>query len=208
MTTTDPTQAPCEIGNVEFASGITGDDKLLQKSIPHIVFAGRSNAGKSSVINTVAGSEVARVSQKPGKTQQINLYQVGEGDAFLVDLPGYGYAKISAKEAEKIRKQMIWYLARSDAPIALLVLVIDIRRGLQEIDHELLDIADSEVLPTVILANKIDKCNQSELIKKQRQLQSQVEDRAGVRPDMLQFSARTGKGKKALCELITSVYAN
>jgi len=187
---------------------ITGEDPILERAIPHIVFAGRSNAGKSSVINAASGSSLANVSQKPGKTQTINFYSVAADQAYLVDLPGYGYAKMSAQEADTIRKQMIWYLARSGAPIALLVLVLDIRRGLQDIDNELLDIAAGEQIPTVIVANKVDKCNQSERVHNRRQLQEQVNERTDIRPDLLEFSARDGTGVDQLSTLISQYYGN
>ena len=187
---------------------ITGEDPILERTIPHIVFAGRSNAGKSSVINAVSGSSLAKVSQKPGKTQAINFYSVASDQAYLVDLPGYGYAKMSAQEADTIRKQMIWYLARSGAPIALLVLVVDIRRGLQDIDNELLDIAAGEGIPTVIVANKVDKCNQSERVHNRRQLQEQVNERTDIRPDLLEFSAEDGTGVDQLSRLIRQYYGN
>lgn len=189
-----------------FSKSITGDDPILKQAIPHIVVAGRSNAGKSSVINAVAGSSLAKVSQKPGKTQTINFYAVGESQAYLVDLPGYGYAKMSAKRADKIRKQMIWYLARSGAPIARLLLVVDIRRGLQDIDHQLLDIAAGESLPTTIVANKVDKCNQSELSSNRRELTNQVNQRPDIRPDLLAFSAQDGTGRSQLCAIIKDSY--
>jgi GTP-binding protein len=208
MNTHDPTNQPDTLDGVEFVKSITGEDPILERAIPHIVFAGRSNAGKSSVINAASGSSLANVSQKPGKTQTINFYSVAADQAYLVDLPGYGYAKMSAQEADTIRKQMIWYLARSGAPIALLVLVLDIRRGLQDIDNELLDIAAGEQIPTVIVANKVDKCNQSERVHNRRQLQEQVNERTDIRPDLLEFSARDGTGVDQLSTLISQYYGN
>jgi GTP-binding protein len=208
MNTHDPTNQSDTLEGVEFVKSITGEDPILEKVIPHIVFAGRSNAGKSSVINAVSGSSLAKVSQKPGKTQTINFYTVGADKAYLVDLPGYGYAKMSAKEADTIRRQMIWYLGQSEAPIALLVLVVDIRRGLQDIDNELLDIAAGEQIPTVIVANKVDKCNQSERVHNRRQLQEQVNERLDVRPDLLEFSAQDGTGVDQLSALISQYYGN
>lgn len=203
-----PTNQADSLPSVDFVKSITGEDPILSNQIPHIVFAGRSNAGKSSVINTVANSSVARVSQKPGKTQTINVYVIGDSQAYLIDLPGYGYAKMSASKAETIRKQMIWYLARSGAPIALLVLVVDIRRGLQDIDHQLLDIAAGEAIPAVVVANKVDKCKQSEVVANRRELQKQVNERPDIRPDLLEFSAQTGKGQNQLRQLIKAYYGN
>lgn len=208
MATHEPTNETDSLQSVTFKKSITGEDPILDKSVADVVFAGRSNAGKSSVINTVAGRSVAKVSQKPGKTQTINFYNVDSDNVYLVDLPGYGYAKMSAKRAEKIRKQMIWYLGRSGAPIVLLVLVVDIRRGLQDIDHQLLDIAAGESIPTVIVANKVDKCKQSELVANRRRLQEEVNTRPDIRPDMIEFSAQDGTGKQALIQIIKRHYGN
>lgn len=208
MATHEPTNEIDPLQSVSFEKSITGEDPILAKPVSNVVFAGRSNAGKSSVINTVAGRSVAKVSQKPGKTQTINFYSVDSDGAYLVDLPGYGYAKMSAKRAEKIRKQMIWYLARSGASIGLLVLVVDIRRGLQDIDQQLLDIAAGEHIPTVIVANKVDKCNQSELVANRRSLQQEVNERSDIRPDMIEFSAQKEIGKEALIQIIKRHYGN
>lgn len=197
----------CQLKNTQFVKGITGEDSILQESQPQIVVAGRSNAGKSSVINSLVNEKLARVSSTPGKTQEINFYTIND-QAYLVDLPGYGYAKMSAQRAEDMRKQMIWYLARSEAPIALLVLVVDIRRGCEGLDRDLLDIASGEALPVVVVANKVDKCNQSERVAGQRQIEEDVQSHPEVIQGLIAFSAKTGEGRNTLCEIIQSIYAN
>lgn len=197
----------CRIKNPEFVRGITGDDPILEEAKPHIVVAGRSNAGKSSVINRVINQKLARVSGTPGRTQEINFYSL-DNQAYLVDLPGYGYAKMSASRAEEMRKQMIWYLARSGAPIALLVLVVDIRRGCKGLDRELLDIASGEGLPVIVLANKVDKCNQSERVKGERGIKDDISSHPNVVDGIIAFSAQTGEGRDTLCNIIQSIYAN
>lgn len=198
---------PCSIQSVKFVRGITGEDEILEEPHPHVVVAGRSNSGKSSVINTVVGEKVAHVSKKPGKTQEINFFEIDK-TAYLVDLPGYGYAKMSAKEADRMRKQMIWYLARSGAPIQLLVLVVDIRRGLQDIDRDLLDIASGEGMPVIVVANKVDKCNQSERAHGRQKISEGVKSHPQTVIGLVEFSAAKGTGKEALCEIITSYYAD
>ncbi|PSO45609.1 MAG: ribosome biogenesis GTP-binding protein YsxC [Parcubacteria group bacterium SW_6_46_9] len=204
MNAHQPKNTSCDIVPVSKAKAITGEDPILKKDTPHFVFAGRSNAGKSSVINALANKSIAPTSNTPGKTTQITMYEFTGGQGFLVDLPGYGYAKLSAKRVEKIRKQMIWYLARSEAPIAEVFLVIDIRRGLQGIDRDLLEITAGEGLPATVVANKTDKCNQSELVENCRMLDKQITELAGQQVDVLEVSARTGKGIDTLCTLITS----
>jgi GTP-binding protein len=197
----------CQFKNVKFVRGITGDDSILAEDRPHIVVAGRSNVGKSSVLNRLFNQKLARVSNTPGKTQEINFYDLNS-QAYLVDLPGYGYAKMSGARAEKLRRQMIWYLARSGAPIALLLLVLDIRRGLGELDKDFLDIASGEDLPVVLLANKVDKCNQSERVTAKREIQKQTTDYPDVIEGLIVFSATKGTGQTTLCQLIQSVYGH
>ncbi|MEX2369158.1 MAG: ribosome biogenesis GTP-binding protein YihA/YsxC [Candidatus Paceibacterota bacterium] len=197
----------CQITNVEFARGVVGDDPILAEDKPNIVVAGRSNAGKSSVINRLLGRQLARTSSTPGKTQEINFFSI-DAAAYLVDLPGYGYAKLPAARAEKLRKQMIWYLARSGAPIKLLLLVLDVRRGSKGLDRDLLDIASGEGIPVVIVANKIDKCNQKERVAALRALAEDVTSHPETVKQVLPFSAIKGTGKDELCKIIKSIYAN
>jgi GTP-binding protein len=207
MSTQQPGTNQCKIKTIKKAKAVTGDDSILSEDKPQLVFAGRSNAGKSSMINALANQSIAPISNTPGKTTEITLYSADD-KVYLVDLPGYGYAKLSAQRAERIRKQMIWYLVDSQAPIAEVFLVVDIRRGLQDIDRELLDITASEQLRTTVLANKIDKCNQSELVQNCRKLDKQIAESAGQQVDVLEVSAETGKGINTLCEIITRYYAD
>lgn len=197
----------CRIQNTHFVKGIRGDDVILKDERPQIVIAGRSNVGKSSTVNRLLGAGKAKVSSSPGKTQEINFFSIDNDSAYLVDLPGYGYAKMSAARADKLRKQMIWYLAESQAPIALLLLVIDIRRGLSDNDRDLLDIASGEKIPVVIIANKIDKCNQKERVAAERKLESDLESHPAIIQGVLAFSATTGRGSDQLCKVIKSIYA-
>lgn len=197
----------CRIQNARFVKGIRGEDSILSEELPQIVIAGRSNVGKSSTVNRMLGAGKAKVSGSPGKTQEINFFSIDKDAAYLVDLPGYGYAKMSAARADKLRKQMIWYLAESQAPIALLLLVIDIRRGLGDHDRDLLDIASGEQIPVVIIANKIDKCNQKERVAAERKLEADIESHSHIIQGVLAFSAKTGRGASELCEIIKSIYA-
>jgi len=195
------------MSNVKFVRGVVGDDSILEEDKPNIVVAGRSNAGKSSVINRLLGGQFAHTSSTPGKTQEINFFSIDD-NAYLVDLPGYGYAKLSAARAEKLRKQMIWYLARSGAPIKLLILVLDVRRGSKGLDRDLLDIAAGEGISVVIVANKIDKCNQKERVAALRSLAEDVTSHPETVKQVLPFSAAKGTGRDELCKIIKSIYAN
>src|SRR3990167_7680582 len=104
-----------KIISAKFVKGITGTDDILYDGIPQIAFVGRSNVGKSSVINSLVNqNELVKVGKKPGKTTEINFFIINN-KFYFVDLPGYGYAELSPIEKEKIRKRMLWYLLESGA---------------------------------------------------------------------------------------------
>src|SRR5579864_4839283 len=102
------------ITSAKFVKGVVVDDEVLNDGVPQIAFIGRSNVGKSSVINSLANQNgLAKTSSFPGRTQQINIYLVNKS-FYLVDLPGYGYAKASKAEQEKLQQLIYWYLLGSD----------------------------------------------------------------------------------------------
>ena len=150
---------------VKFARGINGTDSILQTPFPQIAFVGRSNVGKSSTINTLLGvNGIARISQTPGKTQEINFFTVND-NMYIVDLPGYGYARMPAKDAERIRTHILWYLSGDEARPRLVVLIVDSRHELTDYDAELLEVVKGEGHPLLVLLNKIDKLTQAERSK-------------------------------------------
>ncbi|MDO8521158.1 MAG: ribosome biogenesis GTP-binding protein YihA/YsxC [bacterium] len=144
-----------------FARGIRGSDPILHDGRSQIAFVGRSNVGKSSTINALLGGRLARTSSTPGKTQEINFFEVG-GKGYFVDLPGYGYAKMPGAAAEKIRKHILWYLSGGETKPKLLVLIIDARVGVTDKDRDLIHVAREEKHPITIIANKIDKLTKNE----------------------------------------------
>lgn len=152
-----PTQAT-------FARGIRGSDPIIWSGKPQIAFVGRSNVGKSSSVNALLAERLARTSSTPGKTQEINFFEVG-GKGYFVDLPGYGYAKMPKDAAEKIRKHILWYLSGGEAKPKLVVLILDIRIGATDYDRDLIAVARTEGHPVLILANKIDKLTKNERAK-------------------------------------------
>src|SRR5579885_2543679 len=112
------------IKSAQFMKGLTQDDEILWDGIPQIVFIGCSNVGKSSVINSLVKTQLARPSSVPGKTREINFYLINK-QFYLADLPGYGYAKASLEERDNLRKLIYWYLLFSDVEHTLIVLIID-----------------------------------------------------------------------------------
>lgn len=168
---------------------------------PQILMAGRSNAGKSSLINALANRKnLARTSSSPGKTRSINFFHVRPEDFFLVDLPGYGYAKCSKKERNKWSKLINDYLDRGKN-IHGLVLIIDSRIPPQTLDIELAGYAqniDIELLPVL---TKADKCNQKQRAKAQN---SWIRLLPEACPPIL-FSAQSGLGKDKLWQKILNL---
>lgn len=184
--------------DIKFRKGIRGSDKILEENKKHIAFYGRSNVGKSSSINTILGRKnLVKSSATPGKTKEINFFEVDE-KIFFVDLPGYGYAKISKKEREKLRKLILWYILYSEVKNRVNVLLVDIRRGLENFEKELLEIFQERGEEVVLLVNKIDKLNQKEKHKAELEIKKEL----GEKIKIIFFSAKTGKGKDKFLDLI------
>jgi GTP-binding protein len=151
--------------DVVFVKGIIGTDDILLDEVPHVAFIGRSNAGKSSVINTlIERKDFVKSSSTPGKTQEINFFKVNK-KIYFVDLPGYGYAKVSPKRREKLKKMILWYLFCSGVVPRVTVLIVDAQVGLTSNDKEMLALLQEHEYRTVIVANKIDRLNQKERSK-------------------------------------------
>ena len=149
-------------------------DGCPQDSTAEVAFAGRSNAGKSSAINAITGhSRLARISKTPGRTQLINFFSLEMG-AYLVDLPGYGYAKVPLAVKDKWQRELERYLQQREALVGL-VLLSDIRHPLKEFDRMMIDWSARSNLPLHILLTKADKlkrgASQAVLLKIQNQLQ-------------------------------------
>lgn len=139
---------------------------------PQIALAGRSNVGKSSLINALSGRrQLAKVSSTPGKTASINFYRVEPGGFFLVDLPGYGYAQRSKTERKKWAELINDYL-NSRANILALAVLLDCRLSPQDVDIELISYARSLGLPLLPILTKADKCSQKERAIRQRDWQA------------------------------------
>ncbi len=168
-----------KIKSAKFIKGIRGTDEILENGIPQVAFIGRSNVGKSSTINALTNHNgLARTSSFPGRTQEINVFlinpdsSVGTGDSFyLIDLPGYGYAKAPVALRESILKLIKWYLVDSGCMQKKIVLIIDANVGATANDIEMLRILEKENKNVIVVANKIDKVKSSEKIKQLKKIQ-------------------------------------
>src|SRR5664279_3521989 len=142
--------------NAEFVMSVANDDQLPPPGAPEIAFAGRSNAGKSSAINALANrTRLAFTSKMPGRTQQINLFSLRSG-ALVADLPGHGYAAV-AKSIKRGWQEFLWHYVTTRSSLVALVLLVDSRHGLKDLDLEILSQFVPSGRPVLILATKADK---------------------------------------------------
>jgi len=151
------------VGPVEFVLGAASLSQLPDGGRPEIAFAGRSNVGKSSLINAVLNRKnLARSSAEPGKTRELNYFDVGEGKLWLVDLPGFGYAKVSREQQAKWVQVTKRYL-RGRANLRRVFLLVDSRRGFMDTDIETMTMLDTAAVNYQIVLTNGDKIKKSEL---------------------------------------------
>lgn len=166
---------------------------------PEVAFAGRSNAGKSSVLNRLTGSrQTARVSKTPGRTRLLNFFAVRQGGC-LVDLPGYGYSKAQKSTQEAWQESVNEYLSYRENLVAV-VLVMDIRHPLQPFDTQLLDWAHDSGIPVHVLLNKADKLKQGARQNTLRNVQQKLASNPFAQAQA--FSATSGLGHAELLEAL------
>jgi len=182
-----------EIKSARFIKGAVGGEGLPQDGFPQIAFVGRSNVGKSSVINTLVGvKDLANSSSTPGRTLQLNFFLVNE-KIYFVDLPGYGYSKQSLQSAEKMRKMIMWYLQYNESKPKKVVLIIDGNVGPKKFDLEMMEFLQENEHDVVVVANKMDKIKNSELAKKKKAIIEKLDTE-----NTIYFSANTKQGKEEL----------
>jgi GTP-binding protein len=190
-----------KITSAEFLTSVYPGDKYPPGRYTEVAFAGRSNVGKSSLINTLVNRKgLARISSTPGKTQSINFYLVNRSIC-LVDLPGYGYAKVP-KQMRKQWSPLIEDYCRKRKNLRGVVIIIDARIGLTPLDISLIQWLRGLSLPALITLTKIDKLSKN----KMAQAMGQAAEALSVDPEEIcTFSAHTGQGKKELWQRITSI---
>lgn len=186
---------------VEFVRSAARPNDFLSDGLPQIAFAGKSNVGKSSVLNCVLQRKnFARVGQKPGKTIHINYFKV-DGRAYFVDLPGYGYAQVAASEKERWGKLMEAYFARAEE-ISLGVMIVDARHAPRKLDCVMVELFQSTGCPFVVVANKLDKLKKSEIEPNMQCIRQTL--RLSEETMLLPFSAEKGTGRNELVRVIGS----
>lgn len=183
----------------EFVKSAAQPNAFPQDGLPQIAFAGKSNVGKSSVLNCVLQRKnFARVGQTPGKTIHINFFKV-DSRAYFVDLPGYGYAKVSNSEKERWGKLTESYFAAPER-ITLGVMIVDARHKPTALDCVMAELFRSTGRPFLVVANKLDKLKKSEIEPNMACIRQTLELTADV--PLLPFSAEKGTGRDALVSAI------
>ena len=183
---------------LETVCGVTS--VLPKNERPEVAFAGKSNVGKSSLINALMNRKaLARTSAQPGKTQTINFYNVNE-ELYLVDLPGYGYAKVSQQEKEQWGKLIERYLHGS-ASLRRVFLLVDIRHEPSANDRMMYDWIVHNGFEPVIIATKLDKIKRSQKDKQVKLIKEGLKVLPGTR--IVPFSAQTKQGREEIWELIS-----
>tara|TARA_B100000989_G_scaffold115409_2_gene84862 strand:+ start:1140 stop:1802 length:663 start_codon:yes stop_codon:yes gene_type:complete len=170
---------------------------LPQASLPEVAFVGRSNVGKSSLINAMTGrNSLARTSSTPGRTQQLNFFNLGD-KIIIVDLPGYGYAKVSKAQVARWTNTMKAFL-RGRVPLRRICLLIDARRGLKDVDREMMDLMDSAAVVYQFVFTKVDKTSENELRQNISVTKEELKKRPAAFPVLIQTSAQAKTGLKEL----------
>ena len=194
---------PCE-----FLRGVVEMGGLPPSALPEVAFAGRSNVGKSSLINALTGRKtLARTSNTPGRTKELNFFALGTAGkpaVMLVDLPGYGYARETKSRVNQWTALVMAYL-RGRAPLRRVFVLIDARHGLKTNDDEVLDMLDEAAVSYQIVLTKIDKLIAGELDKRLEEVRAALRRHVAAHPRIVATSSEKGDGLHELRAEIASL---
>ncbi len=193
-------------GPCDFIWGAGKIDGLPPETVPEIAFAGRSNVGKSSLVNALTGRKtLARVSHTPGRTQELNFFALGE-KARLVDMPGYGYAAVSKEKSAAFNALMRSYL-RGRAKLARVYVLVDGRHGLKDTDKAMLDLLDTSAVSYAIVLTKQDEVKIKDIAPRLEATREALRRRPAAFPEVLFTSSRTGAGVAELRAAVARLLA-
>ncbi|PKP74495.1 MAG: YihA family ribosome biogenesis GTP-binding protein [Alphaproteobacteria bacterium HGW-Alphaproteobacteria-6] len=191
-------------GPVEFLKGVVAMDGLPPADRPEVCLAGRSNVGKSSLINALTGRRsLARASNTPGRTQEINFFAAGES-RYLVDLPGYGYAEAPVAVVEKWQRLLRAYLAGRPT-LRRVFLLVDMRHGIKAVDEEIMQLLDRSAVTFEVVLTKADKIREAEHGRILAQVRAALQKHPAAYPEIVLTSAETGAGVETLRSIIATL---
>jgi len=182
-------------GPIAFLKSAPTLEYIPDPDVPEIAFAGRSNVGKSSLLNALTGrNSLARTSNTPGRTQELNFFDIGAPLSFrLVDMPGYGFAK-APKDMVKKWRFLINDFLRGRQVLKRVLVLVDSRHGLKDVDHEIMEMLDKAAVSYRLVLTKIDKIKPTELVAVKDATAAEARKRPAAHPDILETSSETGQG--------------
>jgi GTP-binding protein len=193
-----------KVNQAEFVISAVGPSQYPEDALPEIALAGRSNVGKSSLINClISRKNLARTSSQPGKTQTLNYYKVNQ-DLYFVDLPGYGYAKVSKTKREQWGKFIESYLMNRET-LRLVMQLVDLRHPPSKDDQAMYEWLRHNDVPVLVVATKADKIPKSQWVKHLKIVRETLGMDKGVQP--LMFSSELGLGKDELWGILEQAMA-
>lgn len=191
-------------GETDFVKGVVAMDGMPPADRMEVCFAGRSNVGKSTLINALTGRKgLARASNTPGRTQEINFFTCGEGH-YLVDLPGYGFANAPKKIVEKWQRLLKAYLSGRQTLRRAFVL-IDARHGVKQVDEEILSLLDSSAVTFQVVLTKLDKVKEKDRDAVLAQVRAAISKHPAAYPKMVLTSSEKGDGIPTLRAIIATL---